>query len=72
MIWTFTRDGARLRFEIRKGAAPRSYEIAITRPGRKPEIECLDDASALIDRSLTLQQGLIDEGWRPETGAKSG
>jgi hypothetical protein len=72
MIWTFTRAGARLRYEIRKGAAPQSYEIAVTRSGHEPEIERLDDASALIERSLTLQQGLIDEGWRPETGAKSG
>jgi hypothetical protein len=64
MIWIFIRGEGRLRYEIRKGGAAGSYEISVTRPGGKPQVERFDDPSALIERSLVLQQSLLDEGWR--------
>ena len=64
MYWFFERNGERLRWEIRRDAAGAGYELVVTPPGGPEATERFADPTALIERSLALQQSLLDEGWR--------
>jgi hypothetical protein len=64
MHWYFERDGLRMRWEIRREDGGTGYELILNPPGGPEAIERFDDPAALIQRSLTLQQALLDAGWR--------
>jgi hypothetical protein len=64
MVWFFSRDGERLRYEIRRTADDAGYELAVAFPDGRVEIEELNDPAALLDRCAELAQGLKREGWR--------
>jgi hypothetical protein len=72
MIWFFERHHARLRYEIRRQTDGPNYELVITFPDGRQEIELYADSSALTERSIKLDRALRDEGWqRPHAGPRN-
>ena len=65
MIWSFEREGATQRCEIRRDIDGQYYELVVTAPDGSEQTERFEDPSALITRSLDVMRGLIDDGWRP-------
>ena len=70
MIWFFERDTARLLYEIRRQPDGDDYELVLTFPDGRQEVEKYRDAQVLIDRSNRLQQALRDEGWMPPVNVR--
>jgi hypothetical protein len=64
MIWFFDKNGERLRYEICHDRSGGRYRVVITRPDGSESIEEVEQASALIERSVDLMNSLRDEGWR--------
>ena len=65
MFWFFERHHARLHYEIRRQTDGPAYELVITHPDGRQEIEQFDDAAAILERSTRLQDSLMRAGWRP-------
>jgi len=65
MIWFFERDDSRLHYEIRRQTDGPAYELAITFPDGRQEVECFEDPSAITRRSIRLERALMDAGWEP-------
>ena len=71
MIWFFERQDARLRYEIRRQTDGPAYELVITFPDGRQEIERYDDSSAITRRAIRLERALVDAGWEaPPVGAR--
>lgn len=72
MIWFFERHDARLQYEIRRHSEGPAYELVITFPDGRQEIEHYADPGALKRRSIRLERALMDAGWeRPPVGARA-
>jgi hypothetical protein len=72
MIWFFERFDGRLHYEIRRQSDGPAYELVITFPDGRQEIERFKDPSAVTRRSIRLERALIDAGWEPPAvGARS-
>jgi len=65
MIWFFERHDARLQYEIRRQSDGPAYELVITFPDGRQEIEHFADQGALTRRSIRLERALMDAGWEP-------
>jgi hypothetical protein len=65
MIWFFERRRARLHYEIRRQTDGPHYELVITFPDGRQEIERYADAGALTERSISLERTLTADGWAP-------
>ena len=65
MIWFFERLDARLHYEIRRQSDGPAYELVITFPDGRQEIEHYDDSTAVTRRSLRLERALTAAGWEP-------
>lgn len=65
MLWFFERNTARLLYEIRRQVDGDDYELVLTFPDGRQEIEKYQDAHALIERSHRLQEMLRSQGWVP-------
>ena len=65
MIWSFEREGASQRCEIRRDIDGQYYEFVVTSPDGSEQTERFEDPSQLITRSIDVMRGLIDDGWRP-------
>jgi hypothetical protein len=66
MIWFFEKDThGVLHYEIRHSLDGTEYELVITFPDGREEVEQISDSTRLIERSLELQRTLLAEGWRP-------
>ena len=65
MIWSFEREGATQRCEIRRDIDGQYYEFVVTSPDGSEQTERFEDPSQLITRSIDFMRGLIDSGWRP-------
>jgi len=65
MLWFFERDAARLLYEIRRQVDGDDYELVLTFPDGRQEVEKYQDAHALIERSQRLQETLRKQGWSP-------
>ena len=65
MIWFFEKHQSRLRYEIRRQTDGPDYELVITHPDGRQEIERYRDAAAIVERSVRLQDSLVRAGWRP-------
>ena len=65
MLWFFARQKAQLHYEIRKHRDSDDYEIVITHPDGRQEVEQYSDATGLLRRSADLQDTLRAEGWQP-------
>ena len=70
MIWFFERHDSRLLYEIRRHADGDDYELVVTFPDGRQEVEHFRDAHALIERSQRLQDALRAQGWQPPTTAR--
>ena len=67
MLWFFEKRRARLHYEIRRQTDGPDYELVITFPDGREEIERFSDPDAVIERSLALQLTLMKAGWQPPT-----
>jgi hypothetical protein len=65
MFWFFEKHQSRLHYEIRRQTDGPDYELVITHPDGRQEVERYRDATAVLDRSVRLQNSLIEEGWKP-------
>jgi hypothetical protein len=65
MIWFFERQHSRLHYEIRHQTDGHAYELVITHPDGRQEVELFADPLVLIERSEDLQTSLRAEGWHP-------
>lgn len=65
MIWFFEKQRSRLLYEIRRQVDGDDYELVVTFPDGRQEVEQFGDAGALIERSQRLQDTLRAEGWAP-------
>jgi hypothetical protein len=65
MIWFFERQHSRLLYEIRRQVDGNDYELVVTFPDGRQEVEQFDNPHALIQRSERLQERLRAEGWAP-------
>jgi hypothetical protein len=72
MIWFFERHDARLLYEIRRQAESDDYELVVTFPDGRQEIEQFRDPHSLIERSQRLQEALREQGWEPPSIARAG
>ena len=68
MLWFFERDAARLLYEIRRQVDGDDYELVLTFPDGRQEVEKYQDPHSLIERSQRLQETLRRQGWTPPTG----
>jgi hypothetical protein len=65
MIWFFERESDRLHYEIHYQPDGHGYDLVITHPDGRREVERYADASALLERSSHLQRTLSAAGWEP-------
>lgn len=65
MLWFFARHQAQLHYEIRRQQDSDDYEIVITHPDGRQEVEQYSDSMRLLRRSADLQNALRSEGWQP-------
>jgi hypothetical protein len=72
MIWFFERQTSRLLYEIRRQVDGDDYELVVTFPDGKQEVEKFKDAITLIERSHRLQESLKAEGWVPPSSVRGG
>jgi len=70
MIWFFERQTTRLLYEIRRQVDGDDYELVVTFPDGRQEIEKFKDAMTLIERSHRLQESLKADGWAPPTSSR--
>lgn len=65
MLWFFEKHHFRLHYEIRRQTDGPDYELVITHPDGRQEVEHYRDANAVLERSVRLQDSLIQAGWQP-------
>ena len=70
MLWFFERNAARLLYEIRRQVDGDDYELVLTFPDGRQEVEKYQDPHALIERSQRLQESLRSQGWAPPSSAR--
>jgi hypothetical protein len=70
MIWFFERKDSRLLYEIRRQADGDDYELVVTFPDGRQEVEKYRDPHSLIERSQRLQESLRSQGWAPPTNVR--
>lgn len=71
MIWFFERHDSRLLYEIRRQADGHDYELVVTFPDGRQEVEQYDNPHALIQRSQRLQDALRAQGWQPPSTVRA-
>jgi hypothetical protein len=64
MIWFFSREGDRLRYEISRDGEGQRYRVVITEPDGSERIVDVDNPTELVERSVALMSQLRDEGWK--------
>jgi len=64
MIWFFDRAGQRLRYEIRRNDAANRYELVVTYPDGRSEVEQMVEPSDLLQRCADMAESLRREGWK--------
>ena len=64
MIWIFDRDGETLRYEIRRDDKGNGYILMVTSSDGQKRVERVDQASALIERTVDEMRQLRDDGWK--------
>lgn len=64
MIWIFDRDGETLRYEIRRDDKGDGYILMVTSSDGQKRVERVDQASALIERTVDEMRQLRDDGWK--------
>lgn len=64
MIWFFDREGQQLRYEIRRSQADDRFELVVTYPEGRVEVEQLAEPADLLKRCAELAESLKGEGWK--------
>jgi hypothetical protein len=64
VIWFFDRNGQRLRYQIRRSEESDGYELAVTYPDGRVEVEEMREPSDLLKRCAELAEDLREEGWQ--------
>ena len=64
MLWFFEKHQSKLRYEIRRHGDGLGYELVITNPDGRQDIEVFRDSTEVVERSLRLHDTLIEAGWR--------
>ena len=64
MIWFFDRDGERLRYQIRRSRDGINYELVVTYPDGRRDVEQMVEPSDLLKRCAELATVLRQEGWK--------
>jgi hypothetical protein len=64
VIWIFDRDGETLRYEIRRDDKGDGYVLMVTSSDGQKRVERVDQASALIERTVDEMRQLRDDGWK--------
>jgi hypothetical protein len=64
VLWFFEKQDAWLHYEIRRRPDGDEYELVITHPDGRQEIEQYDRSSDVIERSKHLEEALAKAGWR--------
>jgi hypothetical protein len=65
MLWFFERHDSRLHYEVRRQPDGDDFELVITQPDGRQDVEQFADALHLVDRMQRLQRSLRDDGWTP-------
>jgi hypothetical protein len=63
VLWTYIRNGARLRYEVRLAMDGDGYELILTYPGGQEVAELYGSRDALKERTAQLERQLAAEGW---------
>jgi hypothetical protein len=63
MLWTFSRDGCNMHYEIRRAEDGQGFEIVKYYADGRQECEWFAGSESLNQRAVKLQQALLDEGW---------
>jgi hypothetical protein len=63
VIWIFDRNGETLRYEIRRDDKGDGYILMVTSSDGQKRVERVDQASALIERTVDEMRQLRDDGW---------
>lgn len=63
MLWTFSRNGRHLHYEIRRAVDGFGFELVVYYPDGRQDCERFADSAALNRRALEVQQALLDGGW---------
>jgi hypothetical protein len=72
MIWFFERERSRLQYEIRRQSDGDDYELLITWPDGREQIESYSECGSLAVRSAHLENHLADEGWASPARGRRG
>jgi hypothetical protein len=65
MVWFFERQQSRLQYEIRRQSDGDEYELVITWPDGRQELERHPECGRLVERSTMLESRLAEQGWMP-------
>jgi hypothetical protein len=65
MLWFFERQQAKLHYEIRREIDGPRYELAITHPDGREEVEVFADPGDALARAECLRHNLSAAGWQP-------
>jgi hypothetical protein len=65
MIWFFTRGSAQIDIEVRRTIEPDGYELVVDYSDGSEGVERFINPRRLVERTLTLQRDLIQDGWMP-------
>ncbi|HSC26392.1 MAG TPA: hypothetical protein VLD67_03905 [Vicinamibacterales bacterium] len=64
MLWFFEKQHSKLHYEIRRQPDGHDYELVITHPDGRQEIERYTDPDDVVRRSERLRSALTAEGWQ--------
>lgn len=67
MIWFFERQHSRMRYEIRRDTDGNDFELVITHADGRQAVERYSDSGEVLERSVRLQNTLLQDGWQPPT-----
>lgn len=65
MVWFFERQQSRLQYEIRRQSDGDEYELVITWPDGRQQVERYSECGTLVARSTVLESHLAEQGWVP-------
>lgn len=65
MIWFFERHHSRLHYEVRRQTDGNDYELVITWPDGRQDVERYSECGTLLERTTVLQSRLAADGWQP-------
>jgi hypothetical protein len=70
MVWFFEKQGSFLRFETRDSEKGEGFELVVTHPDGKQQIERFDDSALLLKRQAELESFYADSGWSGPFGRR--